>query len=33
MRDPIRGATSAPKPIAGLRPWTDDFNNLFGVLK
>ena len=33
MRDPIRGATSLPKPIAGLQPWTDDFNNLFGVLK
>ncbi|MEJ8825920.1 fused MFS/spermidine synthase [Variovorax humicola] len=33
MRDPIRGATSVPKPIAGLQPWTDDFNNLFGVLK
>ena len=33
MRDPIRGATSAPEPIASLEPWTDDFNNLFGVLK
>jgi hypothetical protein len=33
MRHPIRGATSAPEPIASLEPWTDDFNNLFGVLK
>ena len=33
MRDAIRDATSAPKPIPGLQPWTDDFNNLFGVLK
>jgi hypothetical protein len=33
MREPIRGATSTPAPIAGLKPWTDDFNNLFGVLK
>lgn len=33
MREPIRGATSAPEPIPGLKPWTDDFNNLFGVLK
>jgi hypothetical protein len=33
MRHPIRGATSTPEPIASLEPWTDDFNNLFGVLK
>ncbi|RST55903.1 spermidine synthase [Variovorax sp. MHTC-1] len=33
MREPIRGATSPIPPIAGLKPWTDDFNNLFGVLK
>ncbi|MBT2321033.1 fused MFS/spermidine synthase [Variovorax paradoxus] len=33
MREPIRGASSAFEPIAGLKPWTDDFNNLFGVLK
>ena len=33
MREPIRSATSAPSPIQGLRPWTDDFNNLFSVLK
>ena len=29
----IRTATSAIQPIPGLRLWTDDFNNLFGVLK
>lgn len=29
----IRGASSAITPIPGLRAWTDDFNNLFGVLK
>jgi hypothetical protein len=33
LREPIRGATSSPQPIAGLKPWTDEFNNLFGVLK
>lgn len=33
MRDPIRGATSAPSPIARLQPWTVDSNNPFGVLK
>ena len=39
-RDPARlapevlGATpTAIEPIPGLKPWTDDFNNLFGVLK
>jgi hypothetical protein len=32
-RGPIRGASSAITPIPGLRAWTDDFNNLFGVLK
>lgn len=29
----VRRASVAVTPIAGLRPWTDDFNNLFGVLK
>lgn len=29
----IRHASIAIAPIAGLQPWTDDFNNLFGVLK
>ena len=33
MRQPILGATSRPTPVPGLQPWTDDFNNLFGVLK
>jgi hypothetical protein len=33
LREPIQGATSIPKPIPGLQAWTDDFNNLFGVLK
>jgi len=33
LREPILGATSVPEPIPGLEPWTDDFNNLFGVLK
>jgi hypothetical protein len=32
-REPIGGATSASNPIPSLRPWTDDFNNLFSVLK
>jgi SAM-dependent methyltransferase len=31
--DAIRNATSAIKPIPGLGVWTDDFNNLFSVLK
>jgi SAM-dependent methyltransferase len=30
---PIHSASSAVPPIPGLRLWTDDFNNLFGVLK
>lgn len=29
----IRSAISVSQPIAGLVPWTDDFSNLFGVLK
>lgn len=29
----IHAATSAIPPIPGLRMWTDDVNNLFGVLK
>ena len=29
----VQSASSAIKPIPGLRLWTDDFNNLFGVLK
>ncbi|SDO46128.1 hypothetical protein SAMN05216303_1011467 [Rhodoferax sp. OV413] len=29
----VQTASSAIKPIPGLRLWTDDFNNLFGVLK
>ena len=33
LREPIRGATSIPAPVPGLQTWTDDFNNLFGVLK
>lgn len=33
LREPIRGASSVPKSIPGLQTWTDDFNNLFGVLK
>ncbi|OUM04072.1 spermidine synthase [Variovorax sp. JS1663] len=33
LRDPLRGATSGLEPTAPLRPWTDDFNNLFEVLK
>jgi spermidine synthase len=32
-RESIRGAVSVSQPIAGLVPWTDDFSNLFGVLK
>ena len=33
LREPIRGATSIPAPVPGLQTWTDDFINLFGVLK
>ncbi|RYH15208.1 MAG: hypothetical protein EON54_28830 [Alcaligenaceae bacterium] len=33
LRVPIQGATSNPKPTPGLQVWTDDFNNLFGVLE
>ncbi|VWX61144.1 conserved membrane hypothetical protein [Burkholderiales bacterium 8X] len=29
----IRSATSVPQRIPGLRAWTDDYNNLFSVLK
>ena len=32
-RDTIRLASSKIQQIAGLEPWTDDYNNLFGVLK
>jgi hypothetical protein len=32
-RDPIRRASSEITPIPGLQAWTDDYNNLFGVLK
>ncbi|MDH6170121.1 SAM-dependent methyltransferase [Variovorax boronicumulans] len=32
-RDPVGAAASAIAPVAGARPWTDDFNNLLGVLK
>jgi hypothetical protein len=30
---PMQGAATPFTPIPGLQPWTDDFNNLFGVLK
>ncbi len=32
-RESIREAVVPVTPIAGLAAWTDDFNNLFGVLK
>ena len=32
-RPGIAGATTPFTPIPGLRAWTDDFNNLFSVLK
>ncbi len=32
-KEPIRKAASDIKPIPGLGVWTDDFNNLFEVLK
>ena len=32
-REPVAGAASVIVPVAGVRPWTDDFNNLLGVLK
>lgn len=32
-RAPIRQATSAIRPLQGVGLWTDDFNNLFDVLK
>jgi hypothetical protein len=32
-REPVGAAASAIAPVAGMRPWTDDFNNLLGVLK
>ena len=32
-REPLRGAASPVALRAGARPWTDDFNNLLGVLK
>jgi hypothetical protein len=34
LQHPLIQAAVAPiKPIPGLQPWTDDFNNLFDVLK
>ena len=33
QRDAIRRASSAITPIPGLQAWTDDYNNLFSVLK
>ena len=33
QRQGIAGATTPFTPIPGLRAWTDDFNNLFTVLK
>jgi SAM-dependent methyltransferase len=32
-RESIRSATVPVTPIEGLQAWSDDFNNLFGVLK
>jgi hypothetical protein len=32
-RDPIRRASSDIAPVPGLQAWTDDYNNLFSVLK
>ena len=32
-RPGLRGLASPIDPVPGLKPWTDDFNNLFGVLK
>lgn len=32
-REPVGAAASAIAPVAGIRPWTDDFNNLLSVLK
>jgi hypothetical protein len=33
QRDDIVPSTSAIEDIPGLRPWTDDFNNLFQILQ
>jgi hypothetical protein len=32
-RDDIAGVTEAISEIPGLRVWTDDYNNLFRILK
>jgi hypothetical protein len=32
-RKPLRAVASPIKTPEGARPWTDDFNNLLGVLK
>ena len=32
-KDEIRFRAKPIQPIAGLKPWTDDFNNLFAILK
>jgi hypothetical protein len=32
-KEGIRQAVSAVRPIPGLAAWTDDFNNLFQILK
>ncbi|WP_238136774.1 spermidine synthase [Variovorax sp. JS1663] len=33
QREPFRGAATTPDPVYGVAPWTDDFNNLFSVLR
>lgn len=33
QREPVRGVATQPEPASGLAPWTDDFNNLFSVLR
>lgn len=32
-KDEIRTRAKPIQPISGLKPWTDDFNNLFAILK
>lgn len=33
FRDPLFGSGTRPDPRPGLRPWTDDYSNLFQILK
>ena len=33
QREPVRSVATQSEPAADVEPWTDDFNNLFSVLR